>query len=1449
GSPPEDLGQDDSSANATSRFQGLPPLQAAPGQTALAGQVLKLNGWPLEHVTLEIDGEKTRTDSTGRFLLTNLAPGHHVLWIDGATANHERVQYGVYEVGVTILAGKTNVLNYTIWMTRLDTDHTVTIPSPTTREMVITNPGLPGLELHLPAGTVITDRYGKVVHQVGITAIPVDKPPFPLPGGVQVPIYFTIQPGGAYLSGPGARLIYPNASNLKPGTPFDFWNYDADVKGWFIYGSGHVSPDARSVIPDPGVVIYEFTGAMVGSKITKPGVGAPVNDKAKDGDPVDLSTGQFTYSKTDLAVADVIPLTFSRTYIANDSLSRSFGIGATNSYAIFMVGDTSPYTYQELILPDGGSVRFDRISSGTSYGDAVYVHASAHDAFYGARLQWSGGNPALPGSWQLTLTDGTMYFFPEAPGSTNPNCEGVVGIRDRYGNQVRLDRSSPNANCNLNKITSPNGRYIALTYDAQNRISQAQDNLGRTVNYTYDGAGRLSTVTDVGGGVSTYTYDDQNRLLTIKDPRGIVYLTNQYDSSGRVTQQTNADGGAYLFNWTASGNTSQARVMAGAVVNDGSEFVSSGCWLTSGVDSFNRYSSSCGEGYLPLVTQVDVTDPRGYVRRVHFGPTGYPTSDTHALGQPEQQTTTYSYYSDNLLQSVTDALGRTTSFDYDVVGNTTRVTSLDGTPNAVTSTMAYNAPFYKLSSVTDPLGHTSTFSYDSSGNLIQTTDPLNHLTTTTYNPNGQIASVSDALNNTVQFGYFQNDPVSVTDPVGNTSTSFHDAVGRLISAVDPQGNTSSYQYSNLNLLTQVTDVKGNNTSFSYDGNGNLLSLTDALNHTTTYTYDNMDQVHTRTDPLLRQESYSYDLNGNVVSATDRKGQVTTFSYDALNRLKFVGFKTVVNGGNTTYESTISFTYDAGNRMTQAVDSAGGTIARSYDNLDRLTSETTAQGSISYGYDTAGRQTSMQVTGQPQVSYTYDNADRLTQITQSSSNTSFGYDIADRRTSLTLPNGVAVSYTYDNSSRLTGITYQFGTNTLGNLTYSYDQLGRRTLVGGSFARTGLPGAITSATYDAANQLTNWNGTALSYDQNGNMLGDGANAFAWNARDQVATLNGVGLQYDAFGRRIKNRAGTSFLYDGANAAQELSGSTVTANLLSGGIDEVFIRTDTSGAFTPLKDALGSTIALVDSSGSLQTSYTYDPFGNTSVTGTSNANEFQYTGRENEGNGLYFYRARYYSPLLGRFINEDPLGFAGSGPNLYAYVLDSPTNLSDAFGLQGGGTGVAEPPVDKVAQVIQKVATAAGVGTTAATTSTVAVSTSEGTGEIVTLIAGGSGEGSVAGPAGVLVGIGAAAVGGIIYEWRERNHALDALDRANAELRRVQQLEHQAELNLLNQPKPLPGRESKKSPDECRKQLQECIEQCTDELRKGEWPFRRCVAKCMDDAGCDYTIPRPFYNPPPR
>ena len=132
---------------------------------------------------------------------------------------------------------------------------------------------------------------------------------------------------------------------------------------------------------------------------------------------------------------------------------------------------------------------------------------------------------------------------------------------------------------------------------------------------------------------------------------------------------------------------------------------------------------------------------------------------------------------------------------------------------------------------------------------------------------------------------------------------------------------------------------------------------------------------------------------------------------------------------------------------------------------------------------------MTVSGQAAVNYTYDNADRLTQITQGSSTVSFIYDAADRRTSLTLPNGIVMQYSYDAAGQLTGIDYKQGSTLIGDLTYQYDLAGNRVAMGGSFARTGLPAALSSAVYDAENRLRQWGAAVLTYDDNGNMTGDG------------------------------------------------------------------------------------------------------------------------------------------------------------------------------------------------------------------------------------------------------------------------------------------------------------------------------------------------------------------------
>ena len=274
----------------------------------------------------------------------------------------------------------------------------------------------------------------------------------------------------------------------------------------------------------------------------------------------------------------------------------------------------------------------------------------------------------------------------------------------------------------------------------------------------------------------------------------------------------------------------------------------------------------------------------------------------------------------------------------------------------------------------------------------------------------------------------------------------------------------------------------------------------------------------------------------------------------------------------------------------------------------------------------------------------------------------------------MPNGVPTASQFDNASRVTQLSYGIA-GALGAIQYGYDTTGYRTSVGGSLALAVLPQAVAQATtnYDAGNRQLHFADKTLTYDGNGNVstLSDGAGltTFTWDARNRLAGLSGPSstatFTYDGLGRRIaKTISGTTtqFLYDAIDVLQEVNATTTIPYLRGLSPDEPFVR---GGTDYYLTDALGSTIALTGGTGAIATTYSYQAFGQTSVTGTVSANSFQFTGRENDGTGFYYYRARYYHPTLQRFLSEDPIGFVGGDSNLYAYVHNSPLAFVDPLG----------------------------------------------------------------------------------------------------------------------------------------------------------------------------------------
>jgi RHS repeat-associated protein len=431
--------------------------------------------------------------------------------------------------------------------------------------------------------------------------------------------------------------------------------------------------------------------------------------------------------------------------------------------------------------------------------------------------------------------------------------------------------------------------------------------------------------------------------------------------------------------------------------------------------------------------------------------------------------------------------------------------------------------------------------------------------------------------------------------------------------------------------------------------------------------DALDRLFATRYSLFASRQAVYDPAGNLVQFTDRKNQVTTFTYDALNRRI---------GASYADGSSTSFIYDAVGRLARATDSVVGAIEFVYDNLDRLSKEISAQGVVEYAYDALGRRTTMTANGATPVSYGYDAASRLIQVAQAGLVVGLGYDNANRRTNLTYPNGTSTSYSYDNASRLTAITHNGPAGVIESLAYTYDAAGNRiSLARTNGTATNLPQAVQAA-YDAANQQIQFNSASpnQTFDANGNLTtstdASGTTTYTWDARNRLISQNGPGVsatfQYDALGRRVSktiNGVTTQFLYDGKDVVQEIGGGAVGASYVrSLNIDEPFVRQTSTGNEFYHVDALGSTLDLTNQAGAVQASYNYEAFGKTTVTGTS-SNPFQYTGRENDGTGLYFYRARYYSPTSARFSAEDPIPVLAA--NLYEYVGGNPLNWVDFTG----------------------------------------------------------------------------------------------------------------------------------------------------------------------------------------
>ena len=309
------------------------------------------------------------------------------------------------------------------------------------------------------------------------------------------------------------------------------------------------------------------------------------------GDPFDVETGIYYRTYLDLFIDDSIPIRFERTQRNQDTRSRSFGIGASTSYDMFIIGDVNKFSWVALVLADGGQIRYARISPGTSYSDGVFEDQATPGKFLGSRVSWN----LLHGNWTVALKDGTRFVVQGCNANSLPGQCAVTEMRNKAGERLAIKRDGDG---NILRITSPHGFFVSVTNDSTGRITRIEDDAKRWVSYEYNSAGALASSQNWRGTTQDFRYDTQFNMARVdesgRDVQGPYRFTiiNAFDKQNRFAAQIMDSGGftsaEYIMN--ESGKVIQVNV-------DSAEGLSRYFFSESGYEARQEFTPIKGWGW------------------------------------------------------------------------------------------------------------------------------------------------------------------------------------------------------------------------------------------------------------------------------------------------------------------------------------------------------------------------------------------------------------------------------------------------------------------------------------------------------------------------------------------------------------------------------------------------------------------------------------------------------------------------------------------------------------------------------------------------------------------------------------------------------------------------------------------------------------------------------------
>ena len=985
-------------------------------------------------------------------------------------------------------------------------------------------------------------------------------------------------------------------------------------------------------------------------------------------EPVNAATGNFVHRNVDIDLKTQIglELTFKRFYNSLDDYQGPMGRGWSDAFDIKILAHKDPKSGEEnqaylysVKFADGRGETFKETDNDPNSFTSTFTNET--DFSLGTLERLDGANGY---KFKYTSPDKTVYIFNSdrnmstSPSTPSPRWGKVEKITDVNGHSLYFEYDATGL---LGRVVNDFGQYLRIFYSGSRLITKVIDEAGREVNYFYNFDGRLAQVRKTNGETWNYEYDAAGKITKITDAEGKLFVKNQYDSYGRVIQQTDGNGGIVTFSYEKERN-----ILGQLTGNQITKFTDANGNILEYKHNSDNYCISekqalgteikyeynvHGRVTKKILPEGEVTayerdslgnitketKPDGSQQFIEYNNKGLPTQITDATG-----TIKYEYDANGNVTKQTDQKGNITKYIYDAKGLLTKIINSDYT----TIEFGYNTKGELISKRDATTGAYLSYVYDNKGNQIEVKDAYNNVTRFEYDTFGNVTKIINPKMYTKQFIYDKNGNLAKEiDEVGAVTTYFSDSNENITKIIFPNGAFSEYQYDRNNNKIEEKDPNGNIKRYYYDTNNRVIKLE---------SYDNNNN-------LLGVHKYEYNKNGRNIKYIDAKGLETKYEYDSLGRLtkeiNAMGFVKEYKYSSANkiieekdYENNIyKHEYDSLGNKTKDIDPLGNETIYEYDSRNNLVRRIDSLGGITeYFYNSIGKVVAVENAEGYQSRYEYDRVGNLVKQTNFAGETTFfEYDANNNLTKQSDELGNTIFYAYDSRDNLartidpngniTRIEYDLSGNKSKEINaqnsevkYEYDNNGNLVKF------TGENNISVRFEYDGLNRKIkefdqNGNAIVYNYDPNGNIVkitDRNGNKTSFN----YDSLNRLTEKSDALGQReffnyspngnlilIKDKLGfeTRFEYDKlGNVVKIINPLGFSMNKTYDSLNRLILQTDFKGAEIKFEyDDLGNVTRTIDRSGNI-TTFTYDNLGRIltkkNSLGQTFINQYDDTGR---------------------------------------------------------------------------------------------------------------------------------------------------------------------------------------------------------------------------------------------